>query len=107
MLIPTAVLQPGLVAAAEVRSRQGQLLVAAGAALTPRQIAILRTWGVAGVHIADPAEAERNARPVTRDEVVAAEAVERTRFAGCDLAHPAVKALWLLALRRRIQRGRA
>lgn len=107
MLVPTCELEPGLVVGSDVRSRQGQLLVAAGAALTPRQIGILRTWGIPGVHITDPAEVARNARPVTRDEVVAAERLERQRFSACDLDQPVVKALWLLALKRRIQRSRA
>lgn len=106
MFVPTPQLIAGQVVAADVVSRQGQRLVTAGTQLSERHLGILRTWGVAGVHVADPSDAAVIARPIQPEEVEEAQRIEGPRFIHCDLANPVMKALHLCAVRRHINRRR-
>lgn len=93
--------QPGMVLAADVRDRQGRLLLPAGRELTPRVIESLRYWGLGSVEVlgeAPPPEAPEQHSPELLERA-RRETDERFRNAGWP--HPFLEVLHGLAVTRR------
>jgi hypothetical protein len=76
-------LQEGMVTARDVKNMDDMLLIPSGAALTPRHINLLRTWGVAEIAVQECAATEHAleaSNPNVAAEVPALERELRRRF---------------------------
>lgn len=101
-------LEVGMVLAADVKDRNGRMLLGAGAELTQKHLVIFRTWGIDEVDIAgiDYAETE-TPLPAELDPaaVAAAEQLVAPLFCHAGTGHPALKELLRLAAIRKAQHG--
>ncbi len=81
MRLSTKEIEPGMVLAAPVLNRYGQILLGKGVTLTPRHVGILKTWGIPHITVegglsagADPAEVNEEilaqARAQVRDRLL-------------------------------------
>lgn len=100
-IIPLSAAQAGLVLG-EPASADGQVLLAAGTALTAGHLAMLANRGVRSLAIAVAQEARA---PIETKLVLAMDRQQRPRFVRTDLAHPAMKEIYRVALMRRIQQS--
>ena len=94
--LPVPELEPGMVAAEDVRTPNGRLLVRAGRVLSEREIRGFELWGVAAVRIESPAPPDPEAEEATRPSLALAPAEEerlRDLFRHLDPADPAVAVL--------------
>lgn len=106
--VPTENLISGMVLAADVRDRNGRLLLKAGVELTDKHLHILRTWGTVEADIlntGDHQENTANANSIA-PELWAAIAGEITPlFHHADLTHPAIKELLRIRISREARHG--
>lgn len=98
-IVPLAQAKAGMVLA-QAADASGQVLLAAGTALTDAHLAMLATRGVRSLAIAVPDE-QRG--PIDTKLVLSVDRALRPHFVRCDLQHPALKELYRLALMRKIQ----
>lgn len=59
-LVPLESIQSGMTLASPVKNKFGQLLLPQGAAIEPRHIFMLKTWGVQSVYVQDDSAEEDN-----------------------------------------------
>lgn len=87
----------GMVLAEDVNNPRGQLLIAAGTALTERHISALQLWGVASLHVDGPeSEQTSDAAPLISEEALARakeRAVAVYRLNKDRLSHPFLECL--------------
>ncbi len=101
-------LVPGMVLAADVRDRNGRLLLKAGVELTDKHLHILRTWGTVE---ADIIGADENPENTPRASAIAPElraAIEKEitpLFRHADLGQPAMKELLRIRIEREARHG--
>jgi putative nucleotidyltransferase with HDIG domain len=95
--------QPGMVLAADLFGSNGRFLLPGGAVVEERHLRVFRIWGVVEVDVEDVPGAEEPGGEAGIDpEVLArAETLEERRFRLADLSHPAVQAVFKVAVRRR------
>lgn len=90
-------LQPGAVLAEAVNGPGGRQLATAGTALTAQHLQVLRAWGVDSVDIAE-------SRPAIDPHLLlAAQRTAASRFRGQPTDHPAVRALFQIAVLRQLR----
>jgi hypothetical protein len=107
-MLPTENLIPGMLLAADVRDRNGRLLLKAGAELTEKHLYIMRTWGIVEVEIVDvDGNQQVPAGAVAIDpELWAGILAEITPiFRHSDLSHPAIKELLRIRIVREARNG--
>lgn len=92
--------RPEMVLAADVRHRNGRLLLAAGQALTQRALRTFRMWGVAAVVV--HAERDRGVPDPVEAAAVSPEARARVDelFRHTDRSHPVIATLHRVAVQR-------
>ena len=105
--VPTEQLTSGMVLAADVRSRNGRLLLKGGGELTDGQLLILRTWGIQEVEVVGSGVEAKTPAPSPCAEVdptalAAARAALLPLFRRTDLEHPAMAELLRLAALRKV-----
>ncbi|TVR47385.1 MAG: hypothetical protein EA402_01345 [Planctomycetota bacterium] len=88
---------------ADVRNSHSQILLTAGTTLTPTHLRTLRMWGIRRIILAKEVSDSPTHGPISREQIERSAVVERRRFATCDLGHPAVHQLFLIAVRRRAE----
>lgn len=106
--VPTENLIPGMLLAADVRDRNGRLLLKTGVELTDKHLYILRTWGIVEVEVVGVDEnQEGSAGSVAIDpelwSVIQAEITPLFRHT--DLSHPAIKELLRIRIVREARDG--
>jgi hypothetical protein len=100
--IPLRDLKPGMVLAEPVVGPGGKQLAAAGSALTPDAIQLMRSWGVEAAAIG---EATAGPDPQV---LLAAQRAVAPRFRGQVTDHPAIRTVFAVAVERELRRtGRA
>jgi hypothetical protein len=104
--IKTELLQPGMIVASDVKNIDNMLLIAAGCALTGRQISILQAWGVPGIEVQGPQSAEEldPLRKLSPEEVSRISAELKDRFWHPDESDPVHAEIFRLILQRRARR---
>jgi hypothetical protein len=102
-IIPFSAAQAGMILG-EAATVDQQVLLAPGTRLTAANLVLLGARGVRSLSVMVPAEQRT---PVDTRLVLALDRSLRPRFARNDLAHPAMKELYRLALLRRIQQAAA
>jgi hypothetical protein len=95
-------LEQGMILAADVRDPLGRLLVAEGTVVTDRHSQILKKWGIHVVEV--QADQEDGRADITPEILEKAQHLTRDRFRLCDLEHPCVAELLLLATDRAARR---
>ena len=106
--VPTENLIPGMILAADVRDRNGRLLLKAGTELTEKHLYILRTWGTVEADILDSDDNQENTGSTNAidSELWAAIEEEITPlFSHTDLTHPAIKELLRIRIVREARHG--
>lgn len=98
-ILPLAQAKAGMVLG-QPADAAGQVLLAAGTALTDAHLAMLTTRGVRSLAINVPDEQRA---PIDTKLVLSVDRLLRPRFARNNLQHPALKEIYRLALMRRIQ----
>ncbi len=100
--LPVDALEPGMILAADLKGPDGKMLLPKGATLTESHIQSLRKRGVTRAVVAEGEESPPGAAldPALLEQSAAA--VSR-RFVASDAAHPAVEALFDLAVLRQAQ----
>lgn len=97
-----------MVLAADVRDRNGRLLLKAGAELTDKHLYLLRTWGTVEADIVD-AEGNRESTPransINHELWMAIEQEIAPLFLHTDLSHPAVKELLRIRIEKEARYG--
>lgn len=88
---------------ADVRNPHGQVLLSCGTVLAQTHLRTLRMWGVSKVILAKDHEQPSTRGPISRADLEACAVSERRRFTRCDLGHPAIHQLFLIAVRRRAE----
>ncbi len=105
--IPVSALKPGMVLDAEVRDRNGRLLLDAGKQISERHLRIFKIWSVVDVAVRDLEEAEEEEEPrVERGDDALLSAVQRyqkARFVYNDLSHPACAELYRICVERYVR----
>lgn len=99
---------PGMVLAADVRDRNGRLLLKEGVELTDKHLHILRTWGTVEADIVNAGDHQENSAIATAiaPEVWAAiEGEIIPLFHHTDLNHPAIKELLRIRIEREARHG--
>jgi hypothetical protein len=94
--LPAENLIPGMVLAADVRDRNGRLLLKAGTELTEKHLYILRTWGIVEAEVVGVAEDQvcpSGVDAIDPEVLAAIEARITPLFRHNDLGHPAIKEL--------------
>jgi hypothetical protein len=107
-IVSTENLIPGMLLAADVRDRNGRLLLKAGAELTDKHLYILRTWGIVEAEVVNADENQQaSAGAVAMDpELWAGILAEITPlFRHTDLSHPAIKELMRIRVIREALNG--
>jgi len=97
-----------MVLAADVRDRNGRLLLKAGTQMTDKHLYILRTWGVVEAEVVNPDENQERAVDVDAidPEILAGIEAEITPlFLHTDLTHPAIKELLRIRIVREAHHG--
>lgn len=127
--LPLAALSAGMVLTEPLCREDGALLLPRGTRLTERHLALFPVWGIDGAMVAtgEPAPATNDDAPrvpgspsapgvpaapeATPEELAAADALLRPRFAHADLTEPVMAILYALRLPRAarllVRRGRA
>lgn len=101
--VPFETLQPGMVLAEPVLNRLGQILLSKGSALSPRHLAVLKTWGIPVV-VVEGGEAEDN-DPI-RDKAIQKRALARIkRRLFWHPQSPLEKEIFHLAVEQAVQRS--
>ncbi|HIJ86192.1 MAG TPA: hypothetical protein HPP97_00750 [Desulfuromonadales bacterium] len=100
-------LVPGMILAAEVRDRNGRLLLGEGAGLEAKHLFIFRTWGVVEADIAGVEGADTTVFPdsVTGEKIDQAKNRLLPLYCHTDLEHPVISELLRLAVIREVQHG--
>jgi len=101
--LPLTSLKPGMVLAAEVRDRNGRLLLDAGIELEQRHLRIFRIWGVAEVAVTTAGEEEdedASECDIPAELLEATEQYQRARFAHNDVQTEVVSRLKALCVER-------
>ena len=96
-------LKPGMVLAADVKDRNGRVLLAAGGEITEKHIRIFRMWGATGADVEGVAReqiASEAAAAIEPAMLQEAEGQIRELFARTNMEHPVVKELFRLATLR-------
>ena len=101
-------LKEGMIVASDVKNIDGMLLVSTGTILTPRQIGILQTWGIAEVEIENTGEAQGDTDPLSllppgKLEQITAEL--KARFWQADTLSPLQLEIYNLMLYRQARRA--
>ncbi len=98
-------LEPGMVLAAEVRDKNGRLLLGEGVELAAKHLFIFRTWGVVEANITGEDDAETTVIPDTVTEEKLEQARNRLLPLYChtDIEHPAISELLHLAVLKEVQ----
>lgn len=99
MRVEVRTLSPGAVLAETVCGPGGRQLATAGTALTAQHLQVLRAWGIPAVEIADAAA------PADDQALRAAQRQVAARFRGQPPDHPAVRALFQIAVARHLRDG--
>ncbi len=92
-----------MVAASDIKNMDGMLLVPTGSALTPRQIGILRSWGISHVDVLGAQAGEVPDDPLLRlspEEVGRMTAELKSCFWNFDDANPVQHRVFQYVLRR-------
>jgi len=103
-LISIEQLKPTMVLAADVHSRTGRLLAAAGIQVTDQHLLAFRTWGVLEVEIVtdnDDENAADNSAAPDEERIEAAIISLLPHFRLNDVAHPLIAELLRLAAARK------
>ena len=100
--------RPEMVLAADVRDRNGRLLLAAGQALTARVLRTFRMWGVTEVDV--PAEGDADGTSTVEPSEIPADVLARidSLFRHTDRSHPLIAMLQHVAVHRlgcRLEQG--
>lgn len=96
--------KPGMVVAADVEGKAGQILLRAGTRLSERQIGLLAANAIEGLEVRpDVAEADSPDMPVDPTRV---EAAVNALFRDTDTAHPFIQALMRVTRARMLQGNR-
>jgi hypothetical protein len=106
--VPAENLIPGMVLAADVRDRNGRLLLKAGTELTDKHLYILRTWGTVEADILDSDDYQENtgcANAIDSELWAAIEGEITPLFRHTDLTHPAIKELLRIRIVREVRHG--
>jgi hypothetical protein len=106
--VPTENLIPGMLLAADVRDRNGRLLLKAGTELTDKHLYILRTWGTVEADIAgaDVSQECTSGICAIDPEILAGIEAELTPlFRHTDLTHPAIRELLQIRIVREAGHG--
>jgi len=108
--VPTENLISGMLLAADVRDRNGRLLLKAGTELTDKHLHILRSWGTVEAEVEGGVD-ENHDGPKGADaidaELWAATAAEVSPlFCHTDLGHPAIKELLRIRIVREAGHGK-
>ena len=102
IVVPTDKIKSGQVLAEEVRDINGRLLLAKGHAIEDRHIRIFKIWGISEINLVG---AEPHA--ATSDPSMDAAVIEQTKksvktlLRHVDLAHPAIKEIYRIAVKFR------
>ena len=94
--VPINNLIHGMVLAADVRDRNGRLLLKDGTELTDKHLNILRTWGTVEAEVVGASENQDGracADAIDPELLVGIEAEITPLFRHTDLTHPAIKEL--------------
>ena len=107
-IVPAENLIPGMVLAADVRDRNGRLLLKEGVELTDKHLHILRTWGTVEADILNAGEHQEN--PASTNAIApelwaAIEGEITPLFHHTDLSHPAIKELLRIRIEREASHG--
>jgi hypothetical protein len=98
-----ALVQPGMVLAADVKSPQGQVLAGAGTVLSDKHLAAFHTWKIVAVAL------DEKAGPVPVVDPAVMLMIRRTvarRFSDQPVQHPLIQELFRIAVERLvIQQG--
>ncbi len=96
--------KPGMVVAADVEGKAGQILLRAGTRLSERQIGLLAANAIGGIEIR--AAADPPAAPSPGVDPARVEAALRALFRDTDTTHPFIQALMRAARARMLQGNR-
>jgi len=106
--VPAENLIPGMVLAADVRDRNGRLLLKEGVELTDKHLHILRTWGTVEADILnadDHQENTANADAIAPELWASIEGKITPLFHHADLHHSAIKELLRIRIDREARHG--
>ncbi|MFW5722340.1 MAG: HDOD domain-containing protein [Desulfohalobiaceae bacterium] len=104
VFLPTERLEAGMVLAEDLYGNSGRLLLPGGTVLTSSHLDVLATRGVEGVEVALSSEGEDES-PGPAPELLEASQTYLSRFFACtDLDHPAMAAIFRLAVKRMARR---
>jgi hypothetical protein len=96
-------LQPGMVLGADVKDRNGRVLLAAGQEITEKSLRVFRMWGVTEADVRGVVQEEVAAMTLTEFPPEVLQASE-TKLAGlflhCNREHPVIKELLRLTIIR-------
>jgi len=98
-------LKPGMVLAADVKDRNGRILLAAGGEIAEKHIRIFKMWGATGADVVGVAREEiasQAAAAIDPALLQKAEGEMMDLFARANLAHPVMKELFRLATLRNV-----
>jgi hypothetical protein len=100
-------LEPGMVLAADVRDKNGRLLLGEGVELAAKHLFIFRTWGVVEANIAGEDGVETTAPPdaVTEEKLEQARNRLLPHYRHTNIEHPAISELLRLAVLKEVQRA--
>ena len=107
-IVSTENLIPGMVLAADVRDRNGRLLLKEDVELTDKHLHILRTWGTVEVDILNTHEYKENTASTNAIDPELWAAIEgeiTPLFHHADLSHPANKELLRIRIEREARHG--
>jgi HD-like signal output (HDOD) protein len=96
--LPVDALEPGMVLASDLLGSDGKMLLPKGMTLTDSLIGSLRKRGVPGADVADPGSGDADAGDVTEALLQESAAHVARRFLANDLSHPAIAALYEIAV---------
>ncbi|MFO7878044.1 MAG: HDOD domain-containing protein [Desulfovermiculus sp.] len=92
-------LEPGMIAARELRSKNGRLVADKGVPLSREHIRALKIWGISKVHVQDGSNDQSTLEPESISKMDPetqnrAKRLIRPRFALNDLNHPAIREIF-------------
>ncbi|TVR15285.1 MAG: hypothetical protein EA401_03000 [Planctomycetota bacterium] len=90
---------------ADVRDTRGQVLLKAGTVLNQKHLRTLKLWGVSRVLLSHEVATGSQQAVIDRKQLERYAVHERQRFCRCDLGHPLLHHLYLLAIRRQVATG--
>jgi hypothetical protein len=106
-LIRTSDIQLGMELASDVLDEHGRLMLKAGISVSPRELRLLKMWGVAELDVTTPGNEAGSSDPAPLDPAVSAEYAPAARdlFRHADLAHPVTAQLFQECVVRLARRG--